>query len=633
MLISIATNRADQTLQFAAEELQAYLTKMTPAKITLVGDATNATVRVNWIADDETLDHVVIDQRDGRCDITGNRPVAALIGVYEYLHHLGARFLRPGKAHDLLPAVSADFLLDDYHYDHVASYKHRGVCIEGADSVENIVDFIDWLPKNGYNSFFVQFENSYTFLKRWYDHESNNYLEREALSTATITAMNNAIDQAIQVRGLHHHRVGHGWTGEVLGYSSKFGWESGVTLPKEKEPLVALVNGKRALINDTPIFTSLDFANPEVNEKMARVIVDYAATHQNVDYLHVWLSDANNNICECDACQKTTPSDQYVEFLNLLDEKLTAADLDTKICFLLYHELLFAPQHAKIKHPDRFTMMFAPISRTFEKSYADVDYEHGIPAATPYVRNDITLPNSLEANLAFLFDWQKQFNGDSFVYDYPLGRAHYGDLGYMRISEIISRDIKFLDQLHLNGYISCQELRSGLPTTLPNYVMGRTLWDKSADYNDLCDEYFTAAFGDQGDQVRKYLQAISDHSSSDYFNAIGPRHNPEMGQRFEKIVSLTTDFLTTVNQALPETTGVQRQNWRVLDYHRQAYGQLALALADIANDQTSLAEAEWRGFVDFIKLHEAQFQPYLDVYRIIEVATNYAGFQYKDPVK
>lgn len=95
MLISIATNRADQTLQFAAEELQAYLTKMTPAKITLVGDTPNATIRVNWVADDETLDHVVIDQRDGRCDITGNRPVAALIGGVRIFTPSGGPFPAP----------------------------------------------------------------------------------------------------------------------------------------------------------------------------------------------------------------------------------------------------------------------------------------------------------------------------------------------------------------------------------------------------------------------------------------------------------------------------------------------------------------------------------------------------------
>lgn len=87
-----------------------------------------------------------------------------------------------------------------------------------------------------------------------------------------------------------------------------------------------------------------------------------------------------------------------MRFLNLLDERLTEERLDTRICFLLYHELLFAPEHERIAHPERFTMMFAPITRTFEKSYADVDYDHGVPEPEPYVRNHYTMPNSLEEN-------------------------------------------------------------------------------------------------------------------------------------------------------------------------------------------------------------------------------------------
>ncbi len=89
-------------------------------------------------------------------------------------------------------------------------------------------------------------------------------------------------------------------------------------------------------------------------------------------------------------------------------------------------------------------MMFAPITRTFEMSYADVDYENDVPLPNEYSRNNIVLPNSLEENLSYLFSWQKVFNGDSFVYDYPLGRAHYGDLGYMKISKVIFRDVVYL---------------------------------------------------------------------------------------------------------------------------------------------------------------------------------------------
>mgnify|MGYP007090151261 CR=1 FL=1 len=156
---------------------------------------------------------------------------------------------------------------------------------------------------------------------------------------------------------------------------------------------------------------------------MVELIVNYAKERRDVDYLHVWLSDARNNICECEHCQKDLPSDQYVRILNQLDEALTKEGLDTKICFLLYHELLFAPEKEKLKNPERFTMMFAPITRTFEMSYEDVNYETDVPEPKAYVRNKIVLPNSLEENLSYLFAWKKMFDGDSFVYDYPAWKS------------------------------------------------------------------------------------------------------------------------------------------------------------------------------------------------------------------
>ena len=93
----------------------------------------------------------------------------------------------------------------------------------------------------------------------------------------------------------------------------------------------------------------------------------------------------------------------------------------------------------------------------------------------------LTFRDPVTENLAFLRGWQRLFHGDSFVYDYPLGRAHYGDFGYVHIARVISSDIKQLHKMGLDGYISCQELRVSSPNALPNYVMGYTLFDESAD--------------------------------------------------------------------------------------------------------------------------------------------------------
>lgn len=627
MFITVYDAVKNTSSRHAVEELIYYLGKLFEASVTEVDVLTEAMIVLNMQVDDYEKDHISIQLKDGVGEITANSKVALLIGVYRLVSEFGVIFLRPGRKNEFIPSLSEECWKEKrIEIDEVASYQHRGVCIEGADSYENIADFLDWLPKIKMNSFFIQFENPYSFLKRWYDHEFNPYLEKEPFNSEIAQEMSDRLDEELAKRGLLHHRVGHGWTGEVLGYSSKYGWESGVTLPDEKKPLVAELNGKRDLYDTAPILTSLCFSNPEVGNKMVDLIVDYAKKRPDVDYLHVWLSDARNNICECSECQKDIPADQYIRILNQLDEALTNEGLPTKICFLLYHELLFAPQKEVVNNPERFTMMFAPITRTFERSYADVDYDTGIPTPKEYRRNQMVLPNSLEENLSYLFNWQKMFKGDSFVYDYPLGRAHYGDLGYMKISKVIYRDIQFLGRLHLNGYISCQELRAGFPHNFPNYTMGQMLWNDKLDYEDLKEEYFSAMYGTDWQLVTTYLEKLSDYSSCDYFNAIGSRQQVELSGQYKVSSDLAYNFINTLEEHVTKETGTQKQEWRQLGYHRQFIIKLAHALHLMAGGRHLEGQIAWRDVLDFVRNHEMNFQQHLDVYRIIEVAKNYAGF-------
>ncbi len=81
--------------------------------------------------------------------------------------------------------------------------------------------------------------------------------------------------------------------------------------------------------------------------------------------LHVWLSDGWNNRCECDGCAVKRPSDWYVDLLNELDEQLDAAGIDTKIVFLAYADLLWAPEKSRLRNAERFILMFAPLTRTW----------------------------------------------------------------------------------------------------------------------------------------------------------------------------------------------------------------------------------------------------------------------------
>lgn len=606
---------AEEPLRFAAGELKRYLAQMLAsetggASIALAVRPDREPGRPDWFA-------VELDEAGG--SITGNSGRAVLLGVYDCLRRLGCRFLAPIKGCEVVPPITRRAL--KLRYEHRASFYHRGVCIEGADSRENVLDFIDWLPKAGYNSFFLQFKTPYIFYARWYQHQRNPLRESEPFTSGDALAWMGEAEGELKRRGLLLHKVGHGWTGAALGYES-VSWDADpAPLGADRRPLAAQVGGARGLWKGVPANTNLCFHNGDAVDAFAALVTDYAKVHPGVDYLHVWLADEYNNVCECGGCRGTTPSDQYVELLNEIDRRLTAEGLDTKLVFLLYQELLWPPVKARLANPDRFVLMFAPISRTFERSYT---VERELPPIPAYERNRITLPTDLSENLAFLWGWREVFQGDGFVYDYPLGRAHYGDFGYVKLARVISGDVKQLKGLGLDGYISCQELRAGLPSFFPNYVLGRTLMDEGADVNQLLEEYFAAAYGEDWPLAADYLSRLSGLSSTDYANGKGPRRDGEIAARMEDIRELCLDFAPTLD-AHRGADGWATPFWEALDCHRDYVLKLARAWRHLAQGEDGKAAEDWLAFRQFICEKEPGFQPWLDVYRVLEVLENYTG--------
>ena len=609
MDILVQTRNSEKTLSFAGEELRRYLAQM-------IREEGVFSVSLQVGLPEETMDSFAVEMDANGGTITGSNPRSVLLGVYDYLHHLGCRFLTPIKETEVIPQIGVEKL--SASYGKTASFRHRGVCIEGANSIENVLDFIDWLPKVGYNSFFLQFKVPYIFLSRWYHHDKNPIARAEDFTMADAEKCLKLFQQEMAKRDLLLHQVGHGWTGEVLGSSTVGSWDAtNEYLAPDKQPMAALVNGQRAFHMGIPANTNLCFSNPRTVAVFAEQVVEYAGKNPDVDYLHVWLADEYNNVCECDGCRETTISDQYVELLNEIDRRLTEEKLPTRLVFLLYQELLWPAVKARLRNPDRFLLMFAPISRTFESSYDLSDLSAEIP---PYVRNRIVLPTNLGENLAFLRGWQEQFRGEGFVYDYPLGRAHYGDFGYLHIARIISQDIKKLHSMGLDGYVSCQELRACSPNMLPNYVMGHTLWNEEADVEELIREYFQAAYPAEPQLAQDYLEELSELSSCDYLNGKGSRENPAIARRMGEIVDLCCQM------ELVLTAVADGPHWKALRHHNSYILRLASAMEALASGKQEEATRRYEQMRSYICRTEPEFQSWLDVYRILEVTQKYTGF-------
>jgi len=597
MHLDIARVGSNQTIRFAYSELCRYLKLINPdllikecvlpeyvddkAKL-WVGISRELDALLPKVEKRELDDGIYIAVKNGTGVITGTNPRSVLIAVYRFLKELGVSWVRPGADGEMLP----DALPEEYCVEicEAASYRHRAVCIEGAVSCDHVKNIIDWIPKASMNGYYIQFRVPYTFFERWYRHIDNPYIEGEDVSYEDIAGIMQRLEEEISLRGLMYHTVGHGWTCEPFGIRG-LGWDKVEDdLPGSIREKLALVNGKRELWGGVPLNTSLCYSNSEVRELMSNAVLEYCRENPQADYVHVWLADGSNNNCECEKCKEKMPSDYYVMILNEIDRKLTDAGIDTKIVFLMYLDLLWVFEETEIKNPDRFLMMFAPITRSYTKCFTEFDENEKVERA-PYVRNKLQLPARVEENVAYLRSWQEKFGGDSVDFDYHLMWDHVYDPGYYKCAEILHKDACGLDKIGLNGLISCQLQRVSLPTGLPMEMMASGLWNKNGDFETEVKRYFADAFGDDGERAREYLSVLSELFMPQFMRGEMGTKSEEAVQSYRKIDGYVKSFLPVIEENIAKTCGNMRRSWEYLLAHSKLLAPYADMLISAASGE------------------------------------------------
>lgn len=611
----------DKTIDFAAKELARYMKAACPelvvdemvsmevpedqSGVIVLKVCPHLPIKLG-VANPKLDDGIRIRIKNDQGWIAGTNPRSVLIGVYRFLREMGFAFTRPGKDGDRIPCC----LKEEYEVDILdkPAYRHRGITIEGADTYQNILDVIDWIPKNGMNEYFVQFWVPGTFFTRWYGHASNPYLEEEKLTMDDVKGFVISLEEEISRRGIHYHKTGHGWTCEPFGVEGT-NWDTDhvYEVPEKTKEYFALVNGKRDLFGNIPLNTNLCYSNPEVRSKITDAIRDYCLVNKQVNVIHFWLADGHDNHCECDECVKKIPTDWYVMMLNELDEKLTAAGVDTKIVFLIYHELLWAPQTEEIKNPDRYILMFAPISRLYGRNYADYATFDG--ELSPYIRNAIKEPRQLDGYLEMLRRWQQHFQGDSFIFDYHLQWAHSSDPGYELAAKNIFEDMVYLKEMGLNGNVSCQVNRCYFPSAIVSYALAEALWNRDQKFEDVITRYYAAVYGKEGAKVQAYLSEIS-HQFTVYPNYKTPG-NGKYIKDYDRVVALVDEFAPVIEAGIAKN-GQCAADWKNLKIHAEYVKLLAkvMKLTDEGKEEEAAAAIE--AVVDYLNFHELDIQEVMD---------------------
>jgi hypothetical protein len=496
------------------------------------------------------------------------------------------------------------------------SYRHRGICIEGAISFEHVRNIIEWAPRVGFNAYFIQFREGYTFFDRWYSHTGNSHKPQESFSIEQARVLMAKAVGEIKKRDLLYHAVGHGWTCEPFGISG-LGWDY------KPEPLAtgvsqwfAMVNGKRELWDGVPLNTNLCYSNPQVRHLIAQDILHYAEAHPEIDVLHFWLADGYNNNCECEECQKARPSDFYVMMLNEVDRLLSEHGLSTRIVFLIYFDLLWPPEQQHIHVSDRFNLMFDPITRSYSKTYST---SKALPDLPPYHRNRLAIPRTVEENVAFLKAWQRLFTGDSFDFDYHFMWDHFLDPGYVSVAKVLHQDLGLLHNIGLNGYVSCQVQRAFFPTGLGMMMMGWTLWDQSRDFDVMARDYMQAAFGPAWQECYTYLNKLSELFDPVYLRGEKSIPIEQAVQSFQQIPDVIEGFrsVTSINVMLENPCWAA--SWRYLQHHADITEALSRILVAWARGNEEECSQLWEVLKDMVWTREDILQNVFDVYFFIQV--------------
>ena len=592
-------------IDFAAEELKKYLRMMMPeggdVKIAYNPEAEDG-FRLGLMqdfgldvsdAEDTELDDILYidcDERGGI--IAGDNPRSVLLSVYEYLRQNGCRWLFPGVDGEFIPMQD----IKPVKYRHKPSCRYRGQCNEGAESQQCMLETIDFTPKVGMNVYMLEFRIPRDYYEKYYNHSRNEESRPpEPITDDTVLQWKRQCEAEIAKRGLQFHDIGHGFTVDPFGIDSANCWTAidDSEVPEDKRQYLAMMDGKRGLYRGQPVNTNFCMSNPQARKLFSDYVADYAENHSNADYIHVWLADMSNNHCECEECRRKTTSDWYLKLMNEVDAELTRRELTTRIVFIVYLDTTWAPTEETIKNPERFTLLLAPITRSYEMTLP----EWGVKAIpTPYNRNKNEMPKDLEEYFAHFLKWKEKWNGANLSYEYHFWLHQYNDLSGLTIARRINEDVKVYKEYGVNGIIEDGSQRSFFPTGLAFYTYARTLFDTSLSFEDICEDYMSHAFGEDWEKFRDYLSEITDVIP---FSALAMRSNtdkrrsyylPELAEKIASLDSVLEKGDSLIREHYNSSYRVQTVSVRLLAHHLVYVKMLAAALREkfSGNDERAL---------------------------------------------
>ena len=616
---------SNHTVDYAAEELKKYLRMMMPEGGDVViaynpdakdgfrlGLMQDFGLDVSDAEDPELDDILYMDCDKNGGIIAGDNYRSVLLAVYEYLRQNGCRWLMPGPDGEFIPMQE----IEPVTYRYKPSMRYRGQCNEGAESQQCMLETIEFTPKIGMNTYMLEFKIPYVYYSWYYDHIGNEkHRPPEPVTEQTVLQWKRVCEAEIAKRGLQFHDIGHGMITDALGVEAPHIWAKVdfSNLPAETVEMLAQVDGVRQVYRNSAGMTSICLSNEKARKIIAEYVADYAENHSNITYLHVWLSDYYNNSCECEKCREKRPSDWYMLLMNDIDDALSAKDLDTRIVFIVYYDSLWAPLVDRIKNPKRFALLLAPISRNYT-----LTLEHNNAKPEPFVLNKMEKPDTLDGFFAHLEEWQAWWKGSVFAYEYHFW-WHQVDPSMLSHAERIWEDVRVYQSKGVHGLIEDGSQRSFFPGGLGFYTYARTLYDTSLTFEEIVEEYFSCAYGEDWKEVLAYMEKCREvlpykllENRASVNPEISSFYNPALVETLSKGDEVAAIGEALVKKNFNKPYRLQTVSYRLLGEQVKLFRSLAKAFSHKVVGEDDAAVAAFEDVFEEFGRREAELERYLD---------------------
>jgi hypothetical protein len=484
---SIVTSaNAPQPERFAAQELQRYVRLISGATLPIVDHAASRNnIFIGGTAGAVQLprdraDSYVVRIDSGRIVLAGDSPRSTLFSVYHFLEkYLGCGWLAPGD--DFVPHHFEVQIPE--HIDEIQSpaFQYRAICLFPYSDIQIhdrlrmdglfpyalmqvTKDRIDWAAKNGLN----------------YVHPAVN--ERGPRLWEKVNSRREIVPEIVK-RGLGLHYGGH----------SYFAWLApDKYFAAHPEYYSAIQDGKPH---------SLNVANPEVADVMARNMGEFLDKNPEVSIVTVWMNDAPAT-CSTPGCLEMEGplhlsisnqpnsyppmisfSNAALKFANAVARKLRVTHPNVIVNHLAYNELLDAPTN--VKPESNVLVAFAPIGRAPFRLGTEAGYFRPL--------ND---PENV-TNREYLAEMRKwlALSKNFYVWDYY---SLWWTLGTDRprwqfpILQTISADLRFyyhdLGLTHVSSEIADWH-------EVNMYTYARLAWNPDASWRDILADFCRRSYG------------------------------------------------------------------------------------------------------------------------------------------